>query len=96
MFDGILGKYRGSNYTIELKEDAKPFPTIHEPTLTKEVTRLIRLGVLKKNNNHQRAAPTFIIAKINGTVSFISDFRELNKRIRRTTFPNPKHSRFIT
>ena len=30
-FDGTLGKYTGSNYTIELKEDAKsyhakPFP----------------------------------------------------------------------
>ena len=26
MFDGTLSKYIGSDYTIELKEDAKPFP----------------------------------------------------------------------
>ena len=27
MFDGNLGKYTGSNYTIELREDAKPYHT---------------------------------------------------------------------
>ena len=49
MFDGTLGKYTGSDYTIELKEDAKPFPipNIHEPTLKNEVDRLIKIGVLK-------------------------------------------------
>ena len=32
-----------SDYAIELKEDAKPFPIpkIHKPTLKKEVNRLI-------------------------------------------------------
>ena len=48
MFDGTLGKYTGSDYTIELKEDAKPYhakpfpiPIINELTLKKEVNRLI-------------------------------------------------------
>ena len=43
MFDGSLGKYTGSDYTIELKEEAKPyhakpfsFPNIYEPTLKKK------------------------------------------------------------
>ena len=43
MFDGTLGKYTGSYYTIELKEDAKsshtkpfPCPKIHDLTLKKE------------------------------------------------------------
>ena len=42
MFDGTLRKYSGSNYTIELKKDAKPYhaktfpiPTIHKLTLKK-------------------------------------------------------------
>ena len=37
MFDGTLGKYAGSDYTIELEEDAKPFPIpkIHELTFKK-------------------------------------------------------------
>ena len=38
MFDATLGKYTGSNYTIKLKEDAKPFPIpkIHELSLIKK------------------------------------------------------------
>ena len=47
----------------------------------KEVNILIEIGVLKKINISQWAAPTFIIPKINGTIRLISDFRELNKRI---------------
>ena len=47
MFDWTLGKYTGSNYTIELEEDAKPYhakpfpiPKIHEPTLKKKLIDL--------------------------------------------------------
>ena len=72
------------------------FLNIHEPTLKKEVDRLIKIGVLKKTNNFQWAVPIFIIPKINGTVRFISDFRELNKTIKRKPLPMPKHSTFIT
>ena len=55
MFDGILGKYTGSSFTIELKEDRKPYhakpfaiPIIHKLSLKKEVNRLIKIEVLKK------------------------------------------------
>ena len=72
MFDGTLDKYTSSNYTIELKEDVKPyhaksFPMliIHKPTLKKKVDGLIKIGVLKKINYSQKAAPTLIIPKIN-------------------------------
>ena len=97
MFDGALGKYTGSTYKIELKDNIKPYhakpfpiPKVHEPTLKKEVERLVKIGVLRKINNSEWAAPTFIIPKKNGTVRFISDFRELNKRIRRKPFPIPR------
>ena len=97
MFDGTLGNYTGSKYKIELKENIKPYhakpfpiPKVHEPTLKKEVERLVKIGVLKRINNSEWAAPTFIIPKKNGTVRFISDFRELNKRICRKPFPIPK------
>ena len=80
-----MGEYTGSNYTIEIQEDVKPYhtnplsiPTIHEPTLKKQVDRLIKIGELKKMGNSQWAAPTFIIPEINSTVRHISDFRELN------------------
>ena len=97
MFDGALGNYTGSKYKIELKEKvtsyhAKPFPIPRtpEPTLKKEVDRLVKIAVLKKINNNEWAASTLIIPKKNGTVRFIADFRELNKRIRRKLFLIPK------
>ena len=44
MFDKTLEKYKGYDYAIELKEDAKPYhakpfpiPKIHEPTLKKKL-----------------------------------------------------------
>ena len=97
MFDGALRKYTGSTYKIKLKEYVKPYhakpfpiPKVHKPTLKKEVERLVEIGVLRKINISEWAAPTFIISKKNGTVRFISDFRELNKRIRRKPFPIPR------
>ena len=85
MFDGTLAKYTIYNYTIELKEDAKPYhtktfpiPTIYEPTLKKEVNKLIKIRVLKIINSFQWTAPTFIIPMINGKVKFLSHLRELN------------------
>jgi hypothetical protein len=97
LFDGTLGHWTGDDYEIELKPDAKPYharaypiPKIHEKTLRMEVERLCKIGVLKRVNRSEWAAPTFIIPKKDGTVRFISDFRELNKRIRRKPYPLPK------
>jgi hypothetical protein len=97
LFDGSLGTWKGEDYNIELRSDATPYharafpiPRIHEQTLRHEVDRLCEIGVLKKVNRSEWAAPTFIIPKKDGTVRFISDFRELNKRIKRKPFPIPK------
>ena len=97
LFDGTLGHWKGEDYHIELKPDAKPYharaypiPKAYEQTLKMEVDRLVKAGVLKKINHSEWAAPTFIIPKKDGTVRFISDFRELNKRIRRKPFPLPR------
>ena len=54
-----------------------------------EVERLCKIGVLKRVNRSQWAAPTFVIPKKDGTVRFISNVRELNKRIRRQPYPIP-------
>ena len=58
MFDGTLGTYKGSVYTIELKDDIKPYrakpfpiPKVHEATLKKE--RLVKIGVLKRINSQK-------------------------------------------
>ena len=82
IFDGTLGKYTGSNYNIELKDFAEPFPVpkIHKPTLKKIVNRLIKLQILKKIHYSQWAAPTFTTPKKNDT----ERFKKKNK-----TFSNP-------
>ena len=96
LFDGTLGQWKGEEYNIELKDDATPYharpfsiPKIHEATLKMEVQRLLDLGVLKKVNRSEWAAPTFIIPKKDGSVRFISDFRQLNLRIKRKPYPIP-------
>ena len=93
----MLGTWKNEQYDIELKAGATPYharaypiPKAHEQTLHMEVERLCKVGVLKKVNRSEWAAPTFIIPKKDGTVRFISDFRELNKRIKRKPFPIPK------
>ena len=96
LFDGQLGRWQGQEVKLELKEGAKPYhsrayniPRCHVQTLKSEVERLVQIGVLKKVNRSEWAAPTFIIPKKDGSVRFISDFRELNKRILRKPYPIP-------
>ena len=99
LFDGTLGAWRTTPVTFELKEGAKPYhgrsfpiPHFHEETIMKEVNRLLELDVLEWQPLSEWAAPSFIQAKKNGTVRFLTDFRELNKRIVRKPFPLPKIS----
>ena len=66
-----------------------PVPRVHYETLKREVERLVELGVLKRVNRSEWAAPTFLIPKKDGSVRFISDFREVNKRIKPEPYPIP-------
>ena len=88
IFDGTLGNYTHIEYRIELLEGAQPYhakpfpiPKTHEKTIKIEVNILVNIGVLKRKNKSEWAAPTFVIPKKNGTVWLISDFRELSKTI---------------
>jgi hypothetical protein len=76
LFDGTLGQWKGEDYDIELNKEgatpyhARPFPVprVHEQTFRQEVDRLCEIGVLKKVNRSEWAAPTFIIPKKDGSV----------------------------
>ena len=96
LFDGTLGKWKGTQVELELKEGVTPFhpraypiPRVHKDTVYNEVQRLVKIGVLKRVNRSEWGAPSFIIPKKDGRVRFISDFRELNKRIKRKPYPIP-------
>lgn len=58
--------------------------------MVREVTRLVNIGVLKRQSDSEWASPSFIIPKANKTVRTVSDFREVNKRLVRKPFPLPK------
>jgi hypothetical protein len=82
---------------VKLKPDATPYharaypiPHKYVDTLKLEVECLCDIGVLKKVNRSDWAAPTFIVPKKDGSVQFISNFRELNKWIKRKPYPIPK------
>ena len=70
IFDGTLGLWKGSSYKIELQDDAEPhhahpygIPHAYKHTFKQEVKRLCKVGVLRKINRSEWAAPTFFIPK---------------------------------
>jgi hypothetical protein len=69
---------------------AFPIPKVHEHTLWHEVDRLCQLGVLKKVNRSEWAAPIFIIPKKDDTVKFISNSVNSIKGSKENHFPSQK------
>ena len=98
LFDGTLGDWKTTPVSLELKEGTKPYhvrrpfpvPKVHKELLLREVARLVKLGVLERQDDSEWASPSFIIPKANHTVRTVSDFREVNKRLVRKPFPLPK------
>ena len=100
LFDVTLGDWKTTPISFELKPGSKPFharrafpvPKIYYDTLRKEVDRLCKIGVLKRQPTSEWASNTFIIPKKNKQVHFISDFREVNRLLVRKPYPIPKIS----
>ena len=97
MFYGQLSRWDTEPVEFEFQKDAKPHsqrhfpvPHIHNETFKKELLRLVRIGVLERVSQSEWGSPTFIIAKKDGKVRFISDFRKLNGKIKRQTYPLPR------
>ena len=99
LFEGKLGQWDGDFAHFELKPNAKPFraspfpvPRIHRDTIKRELKRLCELGVIEEIEGSEWAAPSFFIAKPDGTGRFLTDFRGLNSQIVRKPYPLPKIS----
>eukprot|EP00804_Cyclotella_cryptica_P012250 CCRYP_013851-RA/>CCRYP_013851-RA protein AED:0.37 eAED:0.40 QI:0/0/0/1/1/1/2/0/472 len=99
LFSGKLGDWDCKPVSLQLKEGAQPYhgrpfpiPKKHIEITKREVQRLCDLGVLKWQDDSERASPTFIIPKEDNTVRVVSNFREVHKRIVRKPFPIPKIS----
>ena len=98
LFDGTLVDWKDDPVKLRLiDKSAKPYhgrsypvPHIHLKTLKREVKRLVKIGVIKRQPESEWASPTFIIPEKEGTVRFISDFSEVNKQLVHTPFPIPK------
>ena len=97
LFDGTLGDWKTKPVDFELRDDAQPHSSryypmarIHKDTFKTEIKRLVKLGVLEEVRESEWGSPTFIIAKKNGSVRFLSDFRVLNTKIKRKPYPLPK------
>jgi hypothetical protein len=98
LFDGSLGTWREHPHDIDLKPDSKPYhakafpiPKIHLETLKAEVQRLCDLGVLRKVNRSEWAAPTFIIPKKDGSVRLIG-FSRIKQKDSAKTLSHPADS----
>ncbi len=70
LFDGTLGDWKTKPVSLQLKEGVSPyhgqaFPVqkIHKDTITKEVEKLCKWGVLERQPASEWALPSFIIPK---------------------------------
>ena len=98
LFDRTLGTWNTALVDLELKDDVnpvclQPYPVlrVHKEMFRKESERLVKLGVLKEENDSEWGAPSFAeqIAKTSWITS-LSDFRNLNRHLKRKTYPIPK------
>ncbi|CAJ1938110.1 unnamed protein product [Cylindrotheca closterium] len=81
LFDGTLGKWNIPPIDFKPKPGSNPFhtkpmpiPLIHRDTIRKEIDRLVRIGILKKDTFNKWSAPSFIVPKANGQCRLVTDF----------------------
>jgi hypothetical protein len=77
--DGTLGQWVGDPYKIQLKPSAKPYhtkafpvPCVHLNVFKCKIEWYVKLGILKKVNCSEWAAPCYLILKMDNTACFIN------------------------
>ena len=99
LFDGQLKTFKGPPVHLELIENPKPvcrqpysMPTSHLTVFKAELQWLLKIGAIEKATWSEWIVDTFIVAKKDGCVCWITDFRGLNKSLRRKVYPLRKIS----
>jgi hypothetical protein len=99
LFDGTLGDWKLKPVSLELREGSVPYSTQAYPipenyfnTTRKEIDRLCKIGIFKRQRESKWGSPTCITPKKDNTVRVVLDFRRLNKMLVRKPFPLPKIS----
>ena len=97
LFTG-LGTFKGPEYSIKLKPDAKPFalrtirniPIPLQEATKKELQRMEQLGVISKvSEPTEWCAGMVVVPKESGKVRVCVDLRRLNESIEREVYPLP-------
>ena len=97
LFSGNLDCFPDYQVHLELNSNARPFhcqpypvPAVHRQVFKEELDRLEQIGVLRRCGPSEYLSPTFLVAKKDGRVRWVSDFRTLNTMIKRKVYPLPK------
>ena len=99
LFDGELKTFNGPPIHLELIDNptpAYPIPRSQLKVFKQELDRLVRIGVLERAKRSEWIARTFITAKKDGRVRWITDFRGLNRSLKRRVYPLCRISDIIT
>ena len=96
LFNGKLKKYEGETIHLDVDPSVTPsrsraysVPHTLLKTFKKELDHLVSQGVLEKGGRADWVSGTFLIAKKDGRVRWVSDFRALNKALKRKYYPLP-------
>ena len=103
LFDGKLKTFNGPPIHLELIDNptpvrsrAYPIPRSQLQVFKQELDRLVHIGVLERAKRSEWIAGTFITAKKDGRVRWITDFRGLNRSLKRRVYPLRRISDIIT
>jgi hypothetical protein len=90
LFDGTLGEFNMDSFPISLQLMDPNSILIHARAYTvprsveqqlqhsKEIVRLVNIGVLEEDYSYEWASPSFSIPKKNRTITIVTDLRKLN------------------
>ena len=103
LFDGELKTFNGLPIHLELIDKPTPvcsraylIPRSQLQVFKQELDRLVRIGVLEWANCSEWITGTFITAKKDGRVRWITNFRGLNWSLKRRIYPLRRISDIIT